>query len=139
MNITILNAHYADTSKSQIVASIIVPEINGDEPFDYFVSIADDDSAEIFNYIKNSILSNELKVEEFLQPKMSAEDLCSSIRQERDLLLQSTDKYMIEDYPISKENKDELKIYRQTLRDITDQESFPEHTVWPEKPEWLDS
>ena len=44
-----------------------------------------------------------------------------TIRDIRDTLLKESDIYFtITDYPISEEKKEEWKIYRQTLRDITD-------------------
>jgi len=42
----------------------------------------------------------------------------NSIRNERDSLLYNTDKYMLPDYPISLENLEKMKIYRQELRDF---------------------
>jgi hypothetical protein len=42
----------------------------------------------------------------------------NSIRNERDSLLYNTDKYMLPDYPISLENLEKIKIYRQELRDF---------------------
>ena len=42
---------------------------------------------------------------------------------------------MMEDYPISKEKKEEMKTYRQALRDITKQKSFPDTIIWPTKPD----
>jgi hypothetical protein len=41
-----------------------------------------------------------------------------NIRNERDGLLYKTDKYMLPDYPITPENLEKMKIYRQELRDF---------------------
>lgn len=57
------------------------------------------------------------------------------IRNERDRLLASTDKYMTIDFPISDEKRAEWKTYRQALRDITLQSEFPQDVIWPTKPE----
>ncbi len=46
-------------------------------------------------------------------------------RAERDLLLSQTDKYMISDFPITEEEKERYKAYRQYLRDIPEQQNFP--------------
>jgi hypothetical protein len=40
------------------------------------------------------------------------------LRNTRNSLLQSTDKYLIPDYPISPENLEIIKLYRQELRDF---------------------
>ena len=58
----------------------------------------------------------------------------AEIREKRNNLLLDSDKYMIEDYPISKEDKDKVKTYRQQLRDITNQKSFPSSVIWPTFP-----
>jgi len=53
-------------------------------------------------------------------------------RLERNNLLNETDKYMIIDYPISEEEKNLIKIYRQQLRDI------PKNNFEiPQKPEFI--
>ena len=41
-----------------------------------------------------------------------------TIRQERDSSLYKTDKYMLPDYPITPENLEKIKVYRQQLRDF---------------------
>ena len=41
-----------------------------------------------------------------------------NIRNERDGLLYKTDKYMLPDYPITPENLEKMKVYRQELRDF---------------------
>lgn len=55
------------------------------------------------------------------------------IRRERDQLLKATDYIVLPDYPM--DDKSEWETYRQELRDITEQEGFPDDVVWPEKPE----
>ena len=37
------------------------------------------------------------------------------------------------DYPMSELAKENLKVYRQALRDIPEQPGFPDEVVWPEK------
>ena len=63
------------------------------------------------------------------------EELAATVRAQRDALLAATDKYMTTDYPLSDEAKAAIKAYRQALRDIPQQEGFPENVVWPAKPE----
>ena len=58
-------------------------------------------------------------------PKKSQELLAEEKRNERNTLLDATDKYMISDYPLSKEEKAKYKKYRKYLRDITKDKNFP--------------
>lgn len=54
----------------------------------------------------------------------------SLIRDYRNQLLAETDYVALQDVIMSPE----MTSYRQALRDITDQEGFPENITWPEKP-----
>mgnify|MGYP001181837447 CR=1 FL=1 len=58
-------------------------------------------------------------------------------RIERNSYLQATDKYMLPDFPITEQQRQEILSYRQQLRDMTLQDSNPEKWKLPEKPEWL--
>ena len=53
-----------------------------------------------------------------------------NIRNKRDILLGETDVEGLTD----REMTEEIKAYRQALRDITDQETFPDSVIWPIKP-----
>ena len=66
---------------------------------------------------------------------LSDEILATQIRSQRNSLLSQTDYLMMPDYPISEEYRDKIKVYRQELRDITEQEGFPRDVVFPELPE----
>lgn len=52
------------------------------------------------------------------------------LRNQRNQLLAETDKYVLPDYPITSENLQLIKQYRQALRDFTSN-----NYVLPEKPE----
>jgi hypothetical protein len=58
--------------------------------------------------------------------------LASDIRVTRDGLLSDTDKLGLTDRPTM---SNEYVVYRQALRDITDQEGFPYSVTFPTKPE----
>lgn len=62
------------------------------------------------------------------------EELASQIRSKRDYLLEETDYLLAPDYPISPEDLEAVKVYRQALRDVPQQETFPSEVIWPEKP-----
>jgi len=65
----------------------------------------------------------------------SDEELAAAVRSKRDALISATDYLLMPDYPISEEALAAVKNYRQALRDITAQETFPAAVIWPEKPE----
>lgn len=46
------------------------------------------------------------------------EEKLEQVRSKRDDLLAKTDKFMLADYPISEEDLDKIKLYRQELRDL---------------------
>lgn len=51
-------------------------------------------------------------------------DKQARVREIRDNLLEQTDKYMIVDFPISDEDREAIKQYRQYLRDYTKSENW---------------
>jgi len=53
----------------------------------------------------------------------------------RNKLLTESDYTQVLDYPISEEKRKEWQKYRQELRDITTQLSYPQRVRWPTKPE----
>jgi hypothetical protein len=55
-----------------------------------------------------------------------------SLKNKRNLVLGETDKYMLCDYPISPENLEIVKTYRQKLRDFTNNDY-----IFPEKPSFV--
>lgn len=57
------------------------------------------------------------------------EGLAKQVRGERDKRLAATDFYMLQDSPPAPEG---LTAYRQALRDVTEQEGFPESIEWPQ-------
>lgn len=61
---------------------------------------------------------------------MTAEE----VRAKRDKLLADTDWTQVLDAPIDTETREAYRAYRQALRDIPEQEGFPETIVWPELP-----
>ena len=65
-------------------------------------------------------------------PEPTDAELAEDIRNKRDRLISDTDFYLMSDYPIDSKNIEELKTYRQALRDITKQSGFPRDVTWPE-------
>ena len=67
--------------------------------------------------------------------ELTAEKKAVLIRQQRDALLLATDYMMMPDYPMSELARENLKVYRQALRDVPEQPDFPNSVVWPIKGE----
>lgn len=55
-------------------------------------------------------------------------------RAQRDKLLADTDWTQVLDAPIDAETREAYRTYRQALRDIPEQDGFPETITWPELP-----
>lgn len=64
-------------------------------------------------------------------------ELATTIRSKRNLLLAETDYFLMPDYPISEEYLEKVKEYRQQLRDLTKQENFPTAVVFPKFPKLM--
>ena len=57
-----------------------------------------------------------------------------TLRNQRNEKLQQSDFSMLPDHRVSRENEEEWKVYRQSLRDIPSTTENPENPVWPERP-----
>ena len=75
------------------------------------------------------------RLEEERNRPLTPEEKASVIRQQRDYLLSETDYLMMPDYPMSELARENLKVYRQALRDVPEQPDFPNSVVWPIKGE----
>ena len=62
------------------------------------------------------------------------EEAEKSVRAKRDSLISETDYLLASDYPISAEDLEAVKVYRQALRDVPQQAGFPFDVVWPDLP-----
>ena len=72
-------------------------------------------------------------VAEFVPYVPTQEEKASAIRAERDALLAATDWTQLPDVPEA--TREAYAVYRQALRDITQQSGFPDAVEWPIKPE----
>lgn len=70
-------------------------------------------------------------------PAPTKEELARDVRDTRNAKLSKTDYLVASDYHISEKNLAEIKIYRQALRDITEQAGFPESVIWPDVPRFF--
>lgn len=71
-------------------------------------------------------------------PAPSMESLERKARETRDQKIAKTDYLLMVDYPISEEDLMSIKEYRQALRDVPNQPSFPINIEWPDLPKFLD-
>ena len=70
-------------------------------------------------------------------PEPDDSTVAKTIRDKRDNLISETDYYLMPDYPSNPQNLEELKVYRQALRDVPKQEGFPRDVHWPDVPKFL--
>ena len=61
----------------------------------------------------------------YVPPVPTLEELAASVRAERNKLLALTDHLVMPDYPLDTGKLEEIKAYRQALRDIPQQPGFP--------------
>lgn len=79
----------------------------------------------------NRALSGEFgQISSYKEP--SQEDIAYQIREKRNALLIESDWTQLPDVPESIKLK--WSIYRQSLRDVPQQDAFPDNITWPEKP-----
>ena len=106
-------------------------------PYAYRVDGEEDNDGFICQAVKHDYISgNFTEINECPDWKIQLEKevLSLDVRLERNNLLSDTDHLIQSDYPISDEKKQEIKVYRQALRDIPQQDGFPDNIVWPDKP-----
>lgn len=70
-------------------------------------------------------------------PEPADSMVAEAIRNKRDNLIGETDYYLMPDYPSNPQNLEELKVYRQALRDVSKQKGFPRDVRWPDVPKFL--
>lgn len=135
MNLIIISAKYVDEDHTYIDFLLKDSSNNIEIPFTYKVNGTD--TAPISIWLNTQWKSGLIHPDEYDGPS-KGELLAAQIRSKRSCLLNSTDKYMTLDFPMSEEDRAAVRQYRQALRDIPSQEGFPNEVVWPEKPDILD-
>ena len=81
---------------------------------------------------KDYVAIDEKDVQDHIAAYTPIEVKEARIRLMRDDLLSNSDWTQLPDVPAAL--KDKWKVYRQALRDITTQKTFPESVVWPTSP-----
>ena len=80
---------------------------------------------------------NVLDIDPTLYAELETEGF-KTLREERNKRLADTD-YLVLDYPLTSEQLQQVKTYRQALRDLPNREGAPflENIPWPEKPDFI--
>lgn len=68
--------------------------------------------------------------------KPTREERVESMKTSRNARLFGTDMYMLSDFPITEKQREEMLAYRQALRDLPQQEGFPD-VPFPERPDFM--
>ena len=79
-----------------------------------------------------ALIQGRNDVAEYVEPPVDPKALTAEARTQRNRLLSQTDYTQLADSP---RDKQPWAVYRQALRDVTDQVGFPETIVWPVAPE----
>ena len=80
----------------------------------------------------------QMALSEAWQGEVTVEEVpetADEIRARRDLLLAATDWAVLPDSPLYAQSLEAVKTYRQALRDVPQQEHFPDSITWPQIPE----
>lgn len=127
-------------SRHELLGMNIHLSDNSIVPYAYRIDGTEDNEGFICQTVKADYLSGKFtEIQECPQWKLDIEKdiLCSDIKDKRNTLLSATDYLTNNDYPLSEEQKDEIRQFRQLLRDIPQQSGFPENVVWPIVPDCI--
>ena len=97
-------------------------------------AMGDYKSPTIAGFIGRTIDGQVVASLEDATPGPTDEELAAEAREERDALLSATDYLFYTDAPYSEDTVALYRTYRQELRDVPQQEGFPQTIVWPERP-----
>lgn len=131
------DAYWVD--KDHTAFSVEVMLSNGEiYPFTYAVDGHDDNDSIVSQLVKRNYHAGVIKINDDSSKYIVNNGIVDNsykIREDRNMLLYLTDVFVsIPDYPITDEHREEVKQFRQQLRDITKQKGFPDSVVWPVLP-----
>jgi hypothetical protein len=131
--IKVLNAKWDNKEHTNFTA-VISHNMYGTIP--YSVCLESNDDSEVHKELVELYKSGKIEIENEDIFELNKEKE-NEIRSIRDMHLRDTDCYMLCDYPISLCDKEEIRLYRQNLRDITKQSGFPDNVAWPKIPKCI--
>lgn len=117
--------HQSRTMHNNILRTLLTSFVQADPEHYREVAVNDKDG--------NRVATTVEKIPE-PTPEELKERKAAEVRAKRNYLLNSTDYLVSGDYPISTEDLAKVKSYRQALRDLPEQEGFPESVEWPTEP-----
>lgn len=117
--------HQSRTMHNNILRSLLTSFVQADPEHYREVAVNDEDG--------NKIATTVEAIPE-PTPEEIKERKATEVRAQRDYLLTKSDYLVSGDYPISAEDLAKVKAYRQELRDLPEQEGFPETVEWPTEP-----
>lgn len=135
MAITISKAMW-ENAEQTVMTVVFSNEEYKNLPYGINLTVKDDSpiSKEIIEMYK----AKKFTPSKYKPPVYSNDDLASMARLKRDRLLEKTDIFVsTPDYPLTDSQRNEIKIYRQQLRDITNQLEFPTNVIWPNIPDCI--
>ena len=97
----------------------------------------DEEPSIVRYFIEKESFNEEDAIKEAYNGEYTIEEVpetAEEARAQRDKLLTDTDWTQVLDAPIDEDTKAAYRAYRQALRDIPQQEGFPETIIWPELP-----
>ena len=83
-------------------------------------------SEEVFRNIERYVWNGTDMVRD---PDFEVKRRSAEVRAERDELLLVTDRYMLADFPVAEDERELYRQYRQYLRDVPEQEDFPDEAI----------
>lgn len=117
--------HQSRTMHNNILRALLTSFVQADPEHYREIAVNDKDG----NKIATTVEEIPEPTPEEIKERKAAE-----VRAQRDYLLNKTDYLVSGDYPISAEDLAKVKAYRQALRDLPEQEGFPESVEWPTEP-----
>lgn len=105
----------------------------GDPPLNYFFDKSQY-SKFVAPYVRQWESEKTRQEAEFEAEWNKPENVEDRARKERNRLLEETDYVLMPDYPLTEEQRAAWTAYRQSLRDLPEQEGWPMSIIWPEKP-----
>ena len=129
------NAYWIDNEHTAFDVAVVMDDKIF--PFTYLVDGSDDNDSKISLIVQNAYKNNTINIKEYPESlkKLELQKLKRKVRSIRDELLAKTDHLIMPDYSISDSDRESVLAYRQALRNVPQQEGFPNNVVWPEKPE----
>jgi hypothetical protein len=139
--VSIVVKYWAEQFPEGLVFNIDLPIIDGQFP-------SDDEIENIIklhepkSQIERLIKTPTLNIPDSFKQKIPASnaettpvDLAAAFRRKRDILLAQSDWTQLSDAPINPMEKNAWVVYRQELRDLPQQNNFPDGVVFPARPD----